>query len=116
MPDPWYYLNPSGKVAFSMDEGDTLCLPSGKLIPYQDAWEEVQDDLQGKLTPTQAKTLGAMQKAAEERSRLTGIDKIADDLVTRGKAERKKARYAEPKPVYPKISESALVVTSDPDD
>ena len=29
----WYYRNPKGLVAFSADEGESVCIPSGKVCP-----------------------------------------------------------------------------------
>lgn len=48
-----YYRNHAGKVAVSLDGGTTIRLPTGRLVPLDEAWSEVDDDLFDELTPEQ---------------------------------------------------------------
>lgn len=60
MIDLFYYRNRTGLVAVSYDEGNTIVVPAGRVIPVTDAWEEVTDDCSTELTPEQRKTLDTM--------------------------------------------------------
>jgi len=116
MPDPWYYRNPKGLVAISVDEGETVCIPSGKVLPWAEAWEETMDNLGAELTPAQQAVIDKIELEAQERANLTGIDKMVADLEDRTIAERAKHEWVEKPREHPVLPEGAQVICSDPDD
>ena len=105
--DAWYYTNCKGAVAFSVDEGETVCLPTGRRIPWSDAWEETMDDLETSLTETQQ----AVLKAHRDRPPLSEMEGV---YAAHGKRERQAEKgHYRPPPPPPVLPESAMVVTSD---
>jgi hypothetical protein len=60
--DLLYYRNCKGVAAVSVDEGKTVVLPNGREIPWQEAWEEVDEDLRAELTEAQGKTVALAEK------------------------------------------------------
>lgn len=103
-----YYRNCHGAVSVSLDEGETVILPTGRRIPLTPVWEESDEDgLDMLLTPPQVQAL------AEFRARppMTELEQMAWDMRKRRLAVAKD--YAQPVPEPRKIRESAKVVVSD---
>lgn len=57
----YYYRNRSGLVAVSYDEGTNIILPTGRIIEWIEAWEEVAEDCHGELNADQIRILEKMQ-------------------------------------------------------
>ena len=107
--DPMYFRNPKGHVGISLDEGETLMIPMGKVVRWFDVWEEVSDDLDGELSPVQAEYL----KAHLAKPPMTVIEEMAWKL---RQARRHDAKaYATPPMAHTILSDAVVVVASDPD-
>jgi hypothetical protein len=107
-----YFTTPKGLVAVSLDEGETIVLPSGKTMKPTEVWEEASTDLIDKLTPIQRAALDTFRAAPE----MTDLERMAWDL---HKGTLKAAKHYAPrdsKPETPDVSLGALVVESDPED
>lgn len=55
-----YYRNRSGLVAVSYDDGDTVVVPTGRVLEVTEAWTDVEDDCHAELTPEQLRILERM--------------------------------------------------------
>jgi len=72
--NPQYYRNPKGVVGLSLDEGETLMLPSGKVLPVRhEVWEADSDDPEAELSPKQQAYLAAHRS----KPPMTEIDELA---------------------------------------
>jgi len=106
-----FYRNKIGAVAISVDDGETVWIPSGRNLPLTLAWEWTDEPgLETLLTPQQNKVL----EEAKNAPPLTEIEKMAEDLRKRQRDAQKD--YFQPPPPHRRVRESVLVVTSDPDD
>ncbi len=72
---PLFYRNPSGLWGVSCDEGETLILPSGKvLLPIPKAWEETDEEVEeGVLSLPQEEAV----KKCLDTPPMTEIEQIA---------------------------------------
>ena len=50
-----YYTSPKGMTSVSLDDGETMILPTGKTMKVNDIWEESPVDLREKLKQVQTK-------------------------------------------------------------
>jgi len=69
-----YFTNRLGKVAFSVDEGMNLVIHTGKKMPWNDAWVELEEDGFGRLSEAQLSILDGLERAeargAESKARV----------------------------------------------
>jgi hypothetical protein len=56
----FYYRNRSDMVAVSYDEGNHIILPTGRVIEWFDAWEDVLEDCHAELNADQLRILAAV--------------------------------------------------------
>ena len=106
--DLFYYRNRSGLIAVSFDQGDTIILPSGKLMDHTEFWEDVSEDLRAELTPQQEATL-ARNVEKEDKTEM-------GQIIRRYKQRRKlqeRLDGQEPEPVYRTLSDDVKVVVAD---
>lgn len=79
-PDPIYYCNQRGAVAVSIDDGHRLLLPTERVIPLTDAWEESDEDLRAELTSWQRRLLEAHEAEEREDERWVALaDRLGDE-------------------------------------
>jgi hypothetical protein len=57
MIDLLYYRNRSGAVAVSADDGEQVIIPSGRTLPWREAWTEDDGDLRAELSEPQVKAI-----------------------------------------------------------
>ena len=105
-----YYTNAKGMVAFSTDQGLTVCVPTGRTITPPPAWEEVGvgGNLRKRLTKEQNIIL---KQAIEKDKALSPIQRLARDLELN--EAREKVHYAPPEEPVKEVPLSAQVITSD---
>lgn len=97
-------------MALSVDDGETVWTPQGRNIPLTPAWEWTDEDgLEACLNEAQAKALERARNAPP----LTDLEQMVENL-RKGQAKVKKDFRQQQ--VYRQVSESVLVVKSDPDD
>jgi hypothetical protein len=111
--DPHYYRNPSNVLGLSLDEGETLILPTGKVIPIRhDIWEFDSDVLEEELSPVQEGFLARHR----EKPPMTEIEELAWKLHKGTRSLH--ATFKTPKWDAPRkektVQESAIAVCSDP--
>lgn len=102
-----YYRTDRGGIAISLDEGETVIIPSGRKMPITPVWKETDEDLEDSLTVMQA---GALEEF-REKPPMTDLEQMAWNL---RKAERQDEKnYAQPEPDHRYVRESALVVVAE---
>lgn len=104
-----YYETAKGLVAVSLDEGETIILPSGKTMPPTEMWEESPIDLKDKLNALQ---LEAVEKFLAQPG-MTELEQIAWRHHKRALGVAKD--YKPPAPEYPEVPMDAVVVKSEDD-
>lgn len=110
MTDDLYYLtNPSGLVAVSHDRGETIIIPSGKVMHAIPPWEEVSEDLFSQLTDKQREVLAMFINHPEP----TGMDKIIRDYQKRRDAYEQKHQIVHDAPRPLPMSDRVAVVKAD---
>lgn len=107
--DPVYYRNRAGAIALSLDDGDTLVLPTGQRIDLNPMWEEVDPVEEGSLTKPQQEAI-AEARAAPAPSTLDTI--IKDYGRARRDASRDYGPGSEGRPIR-RLPEDVLVVVAD---
>jgi hypothetical protein len=111
--DPHYYRNPSNVLGLSLDEGETLILPTGKVVPMRpDVWEFDSDSSEDDLSVEQKERL----RAHQDKPPMTEIEELAWKL---HKGERSLNKTFQPPSLdIPRhgVRESAIAVVSDPED
>lgn len=71
--DPIFYRNPTSALGFSLDEGESLHLPSGKVLrPIPKVWEEC-DPADEELSDVQRETL----QAHRDKPQMTDLEEMA---------------------------------------
>lgn len=104
----FYYRNPTGLIAVSFDQGETIVLPSGKRMEYTHFWEELPDDHHSELTPEQDAVL---------KSHLEIEDKSEMGQIIRKYRQRRLLQERldgiTPEPTYRKLPEDVMVVVAD---
>jgi hypothetical protein len=112
----FYYRNRTGLVAVSYDEGDTLILPTGKVVESwtmaEGAWEETPEDLFSVLSDKQREALEILVAAQDD-------SEMGEIVANYTKARKAMARQPNAPPrevVYRRLGEAHLVVKSDFDD
>lgn len=106
--DLCYFRNRSGLVAVSCDEGDTLILPTGKIMEFNEFWEDVEEDLKSQLTTPQDAALQRMI-ARIDQSEIGGIVRT----YSRNKRIQERLDGVDHEPVYRTLSPDAIVVVAD---
>lgn len=110
MTEPLFYRNCVGAVALSVDDGETVWIPQGRNIPLTPAWKWTDEDgLEACLNDVQTKALEHARNAPP----LSDLEQMAEKL-RKGQLKTKKD-YRQSR-VFRQVSESVLVVKSDPDD
>lgn len=110
---PHYYRNPGNVLGLSLDEGETLMLPSGKVLPLRhDVWEADSDENEEELSPKQRDYLAAHRN----KPPMTEIDELAWKLRKGRQSLHCTFDFHSPDVPRKEVPESALVVMSDPED
>ena len=109
MIEPFYYLNSrNGMVALSIDEGETMMLPSGKVLSVRpEVWELEPEDLEDDLSLKQQ----AFLAHHKEKPPMDYIEQLAWKL-RKGRLAVAKDFAQAPEP-RKKAPASAMVVKSD---
>jgi len=111
--DIFYYENPRGGVAVSVDDGEHLVIPSGRVLLAEDTvWDEVSSDLESKLTAAQAEVL---RQAREDFAAMGDIDLMVEAFRRRRLSEEQRNPVYKAPGKHRQLPESALVVMSEPD-
>ena len=103
-----YYRNPTGLIAVSFDQGETIILPSGKRMPLTQFWEELPEDYRSDLTKEQESLL-KVHLEIEDKSEM-------GQIVRRYRQRRivqERLDGITPDPTYRKVSADVLVVVAD---
>lgn len=107
-----FYANGRGGVAVSVDEGETLVLADGRVLPAGSTiWKEALDDeVEDRLSP--------VQRARVEQVRAKPPARGMEAVVEQYRADRLRVsrQFAQPDPEFPEVPEGALVVKSEFDD
>ena len=61
------YSNPRGMLAASLDDGQTVVIPTGRRIPRAPVWEELENQDSSTLTPQAQEALGEWLAEMEAR-------------------------------------------------
>jgi hypothetical protein len=109
--DLLYYRNPQGNVAISLDEGETVIIPSGKRLRVTPVWVETDEEgLESRLTQEQADALAVFRV----KPPMTDLEQMVWKMHKRKLAAA--YQYAPLNEPSRKIMESAQVVVSDLED
>lgn len=104
----FYYRNRSGLISVSCDQGDTIVLPSGKVMEHNEFWEDTTDDLRAELTPEQEAAL-QRQLARQDNSEMGQIVR----RFSRNRKDQERLDGVEPDPVRRRLSADVLVIVAD---
>lgn len=105
-----YYTTEKGLVAVSLDEGETIVLPTGKRMPPTEAWEETSEDLESRLTDAQKRAL----RVALGKPEMSEVGALA--WKHRKRVIHDNRAYVQHEAPRREVRESALVVSSDFED
>lgn len=112
--EPHFYRNPKGVVGLSIDEGLTLMLPSGKVLPIRhDVWDFDLDEPEDELAPKQREYLDRYRKKQDEA---TPIDELAWKLRRKRHSLDRTFEIDLQDESPRKAQDVTLAVSSDPDD
>ena len=112
---PLFYQNPKGAYGVSFDEGETLWLPTGKVLSsIPDVWEETDQPEDSLLSAAQLTAL----KNHLSKPEMTAIEERAWEM---RQVARNRPAYGgkriDHEALYRRLEErGALVVKSDPED
>ena len=82
--DPVYFTC-KGNVALSLDCGETLFIPTGRHIPWDDRWAESDEDLRERLNPLVLVVLeAAEQHEAKVEQEQQAVADVADAIKPKG--------------------------------
>lgn len=105
--DLTYYQNPTGLIAVSYNQGETIILPSGKEMEITQFWEELSDDLFESLNDVQTRILkGEWDKNGDDIGQIARRFRI-------NKNKEDTANGNNKPPVHRKLSDNVLVVVAD---
>jgi len=104
----YYYRNNSGMVAVSADEGDTIIVPTGNVLPPSAAWEEVQEDLRSELNAVQEASVKRFIENYDDSPVAGVVRKFA-----RNRAIQERLDGIEHERVYRKLPADVLVVVAE---
>ena len=104
-----FFKNKSGTlIAVSYDDGDTIVLPSGKVMEVTDAWEDVVEDLTSELSEQQNRIL-ANWRSSRGNSEMGALVRN----YSRNRKLQEERDGTEREPERRRISPDVLVVVSD---
>ena len=103
------FTNSKGKVAVSIDGGETLMVADGRILPVgETVWTE-GDAEESQLSALQTQYVEDARKTASE---MTDLQKIAANM--RRDRKNHESEYYRPKePIRRKLPESALVIAAE---
>lgn len=106
--DLFYYRNRTNLVAVSCDQGDTIVLPSGKVMECNNFWEEVTENLRSELTPAQESEI-LVQMASIDTSPVGEIVR----RFSRNRKAQERLDGISKEPEYRKLPDDVMVVVAD---
>ncbi len=105
-------MNCKGAVAISFDDGETIYLPTGRVIDRTDMWEEANENLEDQLNEFQTKGLARFRK--RQTSDHAGENELASIVRSYREERIAEERFYEPAPVqYRKLPDSVKVIVAD---
>ena len=111
--EPVYYRNCAGMIAISVDDGDSLVLPNGRVIETNSMWEETEPAPQS-LTERQQEILKKVtdQETANDKASAVLAGIVKGYSRTRRIVDRDFGPGPEDRPIR-RLSEDVLVVLAD---
>lgn len=110
--EPIYFTNRSGAVAVSFDNGETLYLPTNRVLDYTEMWQELSEPAEDRLNEFQLRGLARFrERQAGKDADKSVLEAIVQDLRDGRKAEER--FYEPPERQYRKLPDSVLVVVAD---